>query len=174
MKSPAYSQMLGATLFAVYFWYCILHPTDWHFIDGVNLIFHEAGHAICMFFPSLITAAAGSVFQILIPLVCVIYFYQRREVLSASLMGLWLAQNFMSVSIYMRDAIAMQLPLLGGDSSMHDWNYIFSILNLLPQSILFGDVFAFMSYGLLTLSTLWLFWYFWTTVSGHETKTRLF
>jgi hypothetical protein len=156
MKTSSYSYVFGSILFAGYFWYCILTPTDWHFIDGVNLIFHEAGHAICFFLPALITAAAGSGFQILIPTVCVFYFWNRREVVSASLLGLWVAQNVMSVSIYMRDAIEMQLPLLGGDSSIHDWNFIFSTLGILTQSILIANCFAILSYSCLIGSTLWL------------------
>jgi hypothetical protein len=160
MKTTFYSQSIGVVLFALYFWYCILTPIDWHFIDGVDLIFHEAGHAICMFFPALITAAAGSGFQILIPLVCTIYFYQRREVVSAALMGFWLAQNLMSVSIYMHDAIPMQLPLLSGDSSIHDWNFIFSTLNILSLSVLIANCFAFFSYCLLVCGTCWLIHYF--------------
>ena len=174
MKKTLRSSLFGSTIFAGYFWYCFLTPTDWHFIDGVNLIFHEAGHAMCFFLPTLVTAAAGSAFQILIPLVCVIYFYQRREVASASLVGLWFAQNLMSVANYMRDAIPMQLPLLGGDTSVHDWNYIFSTLNLLPQSYLIADFFAFFSYVFLTGSTFWLFLQLWNTVIGHEDKTHLF
>ena len=51
--------------------------------------------------------------------------------------------NFINVSTYAGDAIVMQLPLLGGDSSLHDWNYILTSLNILswtPQvsSFLYG------------------------------------
>ncbi len=156
MKTRLYSQLFGTMAVTSYFWYCMFSASNWHFIDGVNLIFHEAGHAICFFLPTLITAAAGSSFQILIPLVCSIYFYQRCEPLSAGILGLWLAQNCSSVANYMRDAIPMQMPLLGGDSSIHDWNYIFSTLNILSQSVLIADCFTFFSYCLLGGSTLWL------------------
>ena len=140
MNTTFLGKGIGAGLFLWYFWYCVLYPNTGHFIDGVNLIFHEAGHAICFFMPALITAAAGSVFQILIPAVCGFYFWQRREVLSASLLSLWLAQNIVGVSLYVRDALPMQLPLLGGDSSIHDWHFILTSLDLLPYSILIADI----------------------------------
>jgi hypothetical protein len=34
----------------------------------------------------------------------------------------------------MADSIKMALPLLGGESSIHDWNYIFSALHILNQT----------------------------------------
>lgn len=160
MKTFPWGSMVGSALFLSYFWYCILYPTEWHFIDAVNLIFHEAGHAICIFFPQLITATAGSFFQLLIPAVFVVYFYQRREVLSASLLMLWFAQNLMSVSLYMRDAIPMKIPLLGGDSVTHDWNYIFSSVGLLRQSAFIADIFLMISYICLIASTILIIKYF--------------
>lgn len=46
----------------------------------------------------------------------------------------WFGQSIINVSTYMRDAIKMQLELLGGDGVVHDWNYIFSNLGLLKYS----------------------------------------
>jgi hypothetical protein len=82
----------------------------------------------------------GSGLQMFIPLVCSIYFYRRGEVLSAFLLLFWLAQNIVNISVYIRDAIPMQLELIGGDSSIHDWNYILEELGLLTQSVAIADV----------------------------------
>jgi hypothetical protein len=49
-------------------------------------------------------------------------------------MLLWVGQNLINVSVYIGDAIAMQLPLLGDDITMHDWNNILRILNILPAA----------------------------------------
>src|SRR3712207_7366884 len=37
-------------------------------------------------------------------------------------------------SVYAGDAVAMQLPLLGGDDSMHDWNWMLDELGLLSRT----------------------------------------
>jgi hypothetical protein len=40
----------------------------------------------------------------------------------------------------MADALYMNLPLLGGDSVIHDWNYILGKFNLLNQAHLLGSI----------------------------------
>ena len=44
---------------------------------------------------------------------------------------MWVGQNIINVSVYAGDAVAMQLPLLGGDSVIHDWNYLLGTLHVL-------------------------------------------
>jgi len=148
MNSTAPSTLCSSLILSGYFWFCILTPQQWHFIDGVNLIFHEAGHAICFFLPALVTAAAGSGLQVAIPLVCAVYFLNRREVVTANTLGLWVAQNVISVSAYMHDAIKMELPLLGGDSSTHDWNFIFGQLEILNWSVTLANLCMYTGYGI--------------------------
>lgn len=154
MKKILVLQIIGSLVYGGYFWMCLLTSKDFHFIDTVNLIFHEAGHAIFFFLPELLVAIAGSVFQILVPLSFVIYFYRRKEYLSACLLVFWLAQNINSVSLYVRDAVPMQLPLLGGEGSIHDWNYIFSTLNMLELSTLCANILMFIAYFCTTGVTL--------------------
>jgi hypothetical protein len=43
-------------------------------------------------------------------------------------------ESILNVSIYAGDSLALQLPLLGGQDSVHDWNYLLSTLNLLPAT----------------------------------------
>ncbi len=120
-----------ATLASAYFiFYCFTY-TDWHFLDTVNLIIHEAGHVIFMPFGQFLYILGGSLFQILLPVIFVFYFYRRQEYFSASLLLFWVGQNIINVSVYASDAIAMQLPLLGGDSSGHDWNNLLQMTNTL-------------------------------------------
>lgn len=128
---------LGATM---YFLYYIRSSRDWHFIDNFNLIIHEAGHSIFFFLGEFMQIMAGSVFQILVPLVFVIYFYLRRNYFSSSLLLFWVGQNILNVSVYISDAIAMQLPLLGGDASIHDWNYILNSLGIIRYTDMVGSL----------------------------------
>ncbi len=108
---------------------------EWHFIDNINLIFHEAGHAIFIFFGQLIQILGGTITQVLIPIICSIYFYKKREFFPFSIILFWVGQNLLNVSVYAGDAIKMELPLLGGDSvNNHDWNWILSDLGILKYT----------------------------------------
>jgi hypothetical protein len=46
----------------------------------------------------------------------------------------WVGESILNVSVYAGDSLALQLPLLGGQDSIHDWNYLLSSLNLLPAT----------------------------------------
>ena len=122
-----------------YFFYYIKTATEWHFIDNVNLIIHEAGHSVIFFLGEFVQILAGSLLQILVPLMFVIYFYFRKNYFSSSILLFWVGQNFINVSIYASDAIKMQLPLLGGEASIHDWNYILDSLNILQYTNKIGS-----------------------------------
>jgi hypothetical protein len=52
------------------------------------------------------------------------------------------------------DSLALQLPLLGGEDSLHDWNYILSTLNLLPATSKVADVIRFLGTTLIILAGL--------------------
>ncbi|MEK7635388.1 MAG: hypothetical protein AAB446_03100 [Patescibacteria group bacterium] len=124
----------------VYFLYYAKTATDWHFIDNFNLIIHEAGHSILFFLGEFIQVAAGSLFQILLPLIFVLYFYLHKNYFSSSLLLFWVGQNVINVSVYLSDAIITQLPLLGGDSSIHDWNYLLNSLGILKHTSTIGSL----------------------------------
>ncbi len=123
-----------AILVSIYFFYYASTSTEWHFIDSINLIFHEAGHTLTFFFGQFISIASGSLFQILIPVVCCLYFYKEQQYYSTSLLLFWVGQNLINVSVYVGDSINMQLPLLGGESAIHDWNYLLSEMGILKYA----------------------------------------
>jgi len=128
-----------AVIASVYFIYYCFTFSDWHFIDNVNLIIHEAGHVIFSFFGEFIQLLGGSFLQILFPFIFVLYFLKKQEYFSASLLLFWVGQNMINVSVYISDAIVMQLPLLGGDNSMHDWNNILQMSKLLKYTDKIGS-----------------------------------
>ncbi len=111
-----------ALLVAAYFFYYLATPDTRHFIDNVNLIIHEAGHWIFWPFGEFLQVLGGSLNQVLVPCLFVVYFYFQRDYYSSALTLFWTAINLVNVSIYAADAVKMQLPLLGGDASTHDWN----------------------------------------------------
>ncbi len=132
-------KLLSAILVSAYFLYYLHTATDWHFLDSVNLIIHEAGHPIFSLLGHFIGILGGSLFQVLVPAIFVYYFYARAQYFSASLLLFWFGQNLVNVSIYARDAEAMNLPLLGGDNVEHDWNTILGQLSLLDHTALVAN-----------------------------------
>ncbi len=115
----------------LYFFYCGAHPQDWHFLNNIDLVIHEAGHVIFFSFGNFLYILGGSLFQVLFPAIFVFYFFLRKQYFSASIVLFWVGENIINVSVYASDAIAMNLPLLGGDSSGHDWHNLLSMTNLL-------------------------------------------
>lgn len=127
-------KLVVAILASLYFFWCAYDPYQWHLIDGVNLVIHEAGHLIFSPLGEFIMIAGGSLFQVIIPALFVGYFWYHSKYYSAALVLFWVGESILNVSVYAGDSLALQLPLLGGQDSVHDWNYLLSSLNLLPQT----------------------------------------
>jgi hypothetical protein len=118
------TKLIITILASLYFLYCATDVAQWHFIDNVNLLVHEGGHIVFMPFGQFMYVFGGSLMQVLLPALFVIYFYWRKEFYSASLVLFWVGENLINVSNYAADALKMQLPLLFGDDSIHDWNWL--------------------------------------------------
>jgi hypothetical protein len=129
--NQSHARAIGGTIAAMYFLYCASTPREWHFIDFVNLIFHEAGHTLFIFFGEFIHVLMGSGFQVLLPLLIAACFWFTQQRFSSGIVLMWAGQSLINVSVYADDAIDMQLSLLGGDSSGHDWNYLLSVTDTL-------------------------------------------
>lgn len=123
-----------AVLVGLYFLWCAFDPYQWHLIDSVNLVIHEAGHIVFMPFGELLTVAGGSLFQVIMPAAFVAYFYRRGQAYSAALVLFWVGESLLNVSVYAGDALALQLPLLGGEDTIHDWNHLLGSTGLLSST----------------------------------------
>jgi hypothetical protein len=123
-----------ALLAAGYFLWAALHPSEWRFVDNFNLVIHEAGHIIFIPFGQFMTIMGGSLFQVVVPAVFAAYFYYQEKYYSSALVLFLLGESLLNVSVYAGDAFAMQLPLLGGDDSTHDWNWMLDRLGLLDRT----------------------------------------
>jgi TfoX C-terminal domain len=124
-------------------WYGFLnlsHPDRWLFLDGVNLIIHEAGHVLWRLFGEFLYFLGGSLTQILVPLVFVVYFWRSSQRFAACVAAFWTATSLFNLSVYIGDARAMELPLLGGDNVEHDWNWILSNLNALGSDHVLSSI----------------------------------
>jgi hypothetical protein len=127
-------EFLFAVLAGAYFLWCAWDPYQWHLIDGVNLLIHEAGHMVFMPFGEFLMIAGGSLFQVLMPAAFVLYFFWNDKAYSAALVMFWVGESILNVSVYAGDSIKMQLPLIGGPDSLHDWNYLLEKTGLLSAT----------------------------------------
>lgn len=128
---------------------CALSPSTYRFLDRVDLVFHEAGHVFFAVFGEFIGILGGSLMQLLIPAVVVGYFFFHQQRYSGAVTLFWVGQSLFNVSVYARDARARALPLLGGEDSFHDWNYLLGRLHLLRWDQAVGNLIYLM--GLLAL-----------------------
>lgn len=112
--------------------------TPWIFLDYINLLFHEAGHLIWMPLGQFWAIAGGSITQILIPVIVLVTFIWHKDLLGAGFGLFWVGNNLVNVSYYIVDAQMRLLPLLGGDSSIHDWNWLLVSLGLLDKAEILG------------------------------------
>ena len=126
----------GAAILTAYaIW--LIFRYDYHFIDNANLIFHEAGHFIFGFFGDTIQFLGGTIMQLLIPLIIIIHFFRNSKNFEAACCGVWLGESLMNVAVYMSDAMAMKIPLIGG---YHDWNWLFGRWGVLGKAESIGNV----------------------------------
>lgn len=101
------------------------------FIHGIDLVIHEAGHAFALILPRFFYILGGSALQVLLPAVCALTFLHQRQIASFAVTLFWTGESITDVAIYMADAKRQALPLLGGDGTVHDWNYLLGQLHLL-------------------------------------------
>ena len=127
-------RLIAALIAGAYFLWAVLHPLEWRLIDGVNLVIHEAGHIFFMPFGQFLMVAGGSLLQVIIPAIFALYFYHHGKSYSCALVLLWVGESLLNVSVYAGDAVVMQLPLLGGKDSIHDWNYMLDTLGWLSHT----------------------------------------
>ena len=92
------------------------------FLWGVDFAFHELGHLLAWMLPSAMTILAGSLTQAAVPLGLAAYFWSsRKDLMATGLMLGWAGTSWRDVSVYIADAPYRDLPLHGGEPSMHDW-----------------------------------------------------
>src|SRR5574341_456357 len=119
---------------------CALNPSIYRFLDRVDLVFHEAGHPIFGLFGEFLGILGGTLMQLLIPAVVLGYFFLHQQQYSAAITLFWLGQSLFNVSVYVRDARAQGLPLLGGEDTLHDWHYLLGRLHLLSWDQALGNL----------------------------------
>lgn len=106
-------------------------PEAYRLLDSVDLAIHETGHLVFAPFGEWMGVFGGTLFQLLVPAAFVAHFAWRRELFAASACLWWVAQSLWNTSVYIADARAQVLPLVGGGE--HDWEYLLGAAGLLAR-----------------------------------------
>ena len=130
-------------------------------IDDANLLFHEAGHLIFGFFGYTIGFYGGTLGQLIIPIICGAVFWVQKSLMSVSVTLLWFFENFFNIAVYISDARAQKLPLVGGGE--HDWAYILSSLGILQYDTTIATTVTVMGWVGLSLTLAWTTYLWWQT-----------
>jgi len=150
-----YIKLTFLALAALYGGICAARPEEFHFLDGVNLLFHEAGHPIFgLFGNEFLMVLGGTLGQLIMPLIVIGSFIRSGQKYSAAVTGIWFAENFFNIARYARDAVDMDLPLVGNGDRIHDWNYMLTELDWLGRVNLVGNAIYYTGIVMLVLSVL--------------------
>lgn len=146
------ARVAGVTLLALY-GIAILRDPGFTLVDNINLPIHETGHIVFSPFGALITALGGTLFQLIVPAVFLGYFLRRKDQFAASVALWWIAENCWNVAVYVADAQAQELPLVGGGE--HDWAFILAELDVLQQDARIAAMIRFAGTVLFVVAILW-------------------
>ena len=135
-KYIKYAILILCVLIAVGMW------SGWVWgLDNFTLMLHEAGHPIIGMLSSRLTVYGGTIFQLLFPCLVWRHFHKSENTQGQIFSQAWLAASLHNVGIYMKDARAKELPLIGGvdPDDFHDWAEILSRWHLLNVDITLGS-----------------------------------
>ncbi len=149
---------------AVYGLPCLLRPEAGRILDAVDLAIHETGHLVFAPFGEFIGFLGGTLFQLALPIAFVVYFWRRADRHAASVALWWVAQNCWNVSVYVRDARAQALPLVGGGE--HDWAYLLGRLGWLHHDQAIAGAFGLVGVALYAYATIAGWIYAWRMAPG--------
>lgn len=131
----------------------LLHPERYGFLDSLDLAIHETGHLVFGPLGEFVGFLGGTLMQLIVPAVFAGYFLHRRDRHAATVALWWVGQNLWNISVYIRDARAQQLPLMGGGE--HDWAYLLDTLDLMDQDLSIARTVHLAGVVLYALAIVW-------------------
>ncbi len=140
---PIILAMKTALIAAIFAWglklfFVPIEEAGNNILHYVNVPFHEAGHIFFGLFGEFLTVLGGSLFQLIMPMICVVVLLLKtRDPFGASVALWWFGENFIDMAPYINDARSLELMLLGGVTGkekpgFHDWENILGTLGILP------------------------------------------
>jgi hypothetical protein len=140
--------------YALFLLYAFIVHTGFLFLDYVNLIIHEGGHFFFSWFGYTVTILGGTLAELLVPLLCAIYFFWKRETAGFTFCSFWFFENFPYIGTYMADARTGVLPLVGSEES--DWTILFAQWGLLVQDQKIGGTIRILGWLGMIATIAWL------------------
>jgi hypothetical protein len=137
MESSRLGRLALTALLALYGFKLMAHPDLGSLMDSVDLPIHETGHLVFAAFGEFMQFLGGTLFQLIMPTAFAVYFLKRGDRHAASVVTWWIAQNCWNISVYVRDARAQELPLVGGGE--HDWAYLLGRMHALASDQRIGQ-----------------------------------
>ena len=129
--------------------------------DRAFLQVHALGHAVFRVFGTSVGVAGGTFLQLFVPFALGVFFFRRRQTFGFAVCVFLFFEQFLRVARYMADAQAQRLPwfTIGRyESSIHDWNYLFTQLGVLSYAAtIAGVVHLLGSLGMVYI-TAWFVW----------------
>lgn len=114
------------------------------FLAGLYFIqfgVHEASHIVFAFLPPILTAAAGSLGEIIFTVLILYAAYRAKSYFAMIFGSLWLMLAMTSAGNYMADARTQAIPLIGpGENPQHDWHFVLGQLGWLDYDTLIGGI----------------------------------
>jgi hypothetical protein len=132
---------------------------------------HEASHIITAFMPAIVTAASGSISEILFTGTLVVIALRSKSYFAASFVMLWMMLAMTSVGRYIADAEAQSMPLIGpGENPQHDWNFVLTELEWLQNCVAIGDSIRIAGYVVGALGLALGMWVIVATIAKKSSK----
>jgi hypothetical protein len=126
VSTPAW--IAWAIFYAGFLLYAFINTSGFLFVDNVNLVVHEGGHALFGWFGATLGLMGGTLLQWLVPALLAAYFFYHRQTAGFVFCSFFFFENMLYTATYMADARAEALPLVSlrdSDSAEHDWNTMF-------------------------------------------------
>jgi len=125
---------------------------EYHFLDGVNLLFHEAGHVFFGIFGRTLHFLGGTLGQLVFPVATAVHFARRERWFDASVCVLWLGESLMYAGVYVADANRRVLPLI--NDGIHDWHWLLTKFGLLRFAEALGTSLHVLASGIVIAALL--------------------
>jgi hypothetical protein len=155
---------VALAFYILFLLYAAFDRTGFLVLDYANLAIHEAGHPLFGVFAGpdevgfgyVLMILGGTLLELIVPFACAVSFFFRREVPGAAFCLFWFFENFLYIGHYMATARTMDIHLAG--SGDHDWEILFTHLNILVHDQQIGHATQFFGWLGMLVAVAWLAW----------------